>query len=228
MEKRIILDWGNEPKVAFAYKVLNNKLPMCCVGGKVMPEDHWSVVVLRCSAESARSVLLGLYDFVEDIEGVRDLHFLIRDRIGKEIVMTFRVLLESRHERVIKSKITFKLGTLLSNDKFAVDPDVKSRFEKYVAWEPEKRIADFGPEKFAVFCGFLGRLSRIVADMLREDYYGSAERVEMARLVSWMLGCTEYGLISPTHWEVGYYDRVEDKASAYLKQNFPREKKPEG
>jgi hypothetical protein len=43
-----------------------------------------------------------------------------------------------------------------------------------------------------------------------------------------MLGCTEYGLISPTHWEVGYYDRVEDKASPYLKQNFPREKKPEG
>lgn len=185
-----------------------------------MAQDLWSVVVLRCSAESVRSVLSGLYDFVKDIEGVRDLHFLIRDRIGKEIVITFRVLLESRHERVIKSKIAFKLGTLLSNDKFAVDPDVKSRFRKYVAWEPKKRIADIGPEKFTSFCDFLSGFSRLVLDMMKEGYYGSAERVEMARLVSWMLGCTEYGLMSPTHWEVGYYDRLEDKTFAYLKQKF--------
>jgi hypothetical protein len=190
------------------------------MGGKVMAQDPWSVVVLRCKAENARSILLGLYDFVKDVEGVRDLHFLIRDRIGKEIIMTFRMLLESRHEQVIKSKITFKLGTLLSNDKFAVDPDVRSRFRKYVAWEPEKRIADIGPEKFTAFCDFLSRFSRLVMDMMKQDYYGSAERVEMARLVSWMLGCTEYGLMSPTHWEVGYYDRLEDKTSAYLKQKF--------
>jgi hypothetical protein len=196
--------------------------------GKAMPNDTWSVVVLQCKAENTTSILLSLYDFVKDIEGVSDLHFLIRDRIEGEIVVTFRVLLESKHRQVIKSKIAFKLGTLLSREKFAVDPNAESEFEKYVAWESGKRIVDFGPEKFAVFCGFLGRLSRIVADMLREDYYGSAERVEMARLVSWMLGCTEYGLISPTHWEVGYYDRVEDKASPYLKQNFPREKKPKG
>jgi hypothetical protein len=190
------------------------------MGDKVMAQDPWSVVVLCCKAENARSILLGLYDFVKDVEGVRDLHFLIRDRIGKEIIMTFRMLLESRHEQVIKSKITFKLGTLLSNDKFAVDPDVRSRFRKYVAWEPEKRIADIGPEKFTAFCDFLSRFSRLVMDMMKQDYYGSAERVEMARLVSWMLGCTEYGLMSPTHWEVGYYDRLEDKTSAYLKQKF--------
>jgi hypothetical protein len=191
-----------------------------------MAQDLWSVVVLRCSAESVRSVLLGLYDFVKDIEGVRDLHFLIRDRIGKEIVITFRVLLESRHERVIKSKIAFKLGTWLSNDKFAVDPDVKSRFRKYVAWEPEKRIADIGPEKFTAFCGFLSRFSRLVLDMMKEGYHSSAERVEMARSVSWMLGCTEYGLMSPTHWEVGYYDRLENKTSAYLKQKFSGAEEP--
>ena len=196
--------------------------------GKAMPNDTWSVVVLRCKAEKTSSILLSLYDFVKDIDGVSDLHFLIRDRIEGEIVVTFRVLLESKRRQVIKSKIAFKLATLLSREKFAVDPNAKSEFEKYVAWEPEKRIVDYGPEEFAVFCGFLSRLSRIVADMLREDYYGSTERVEMARLVSWMLGCTEYGLIGPTHWEVGYYDRVEDKASPYLKQNFPREKKPKG
>jgi hypothetical protein len=62
--------------------------------------------------------------------------------------------------------------------------------------------------------------------MIRENYFNSAERVEMAHLASWMLGCTEYGLMSPAHWEVGYYDRLRFKACPYIKQDFSKTKKP--
>jgi hypothetical protein len=136
------------------------------------------------------------------------------------------MLLESQHARVVKSKVAFKLGTILSEDKFTIDPKAENPLEKYVAWQPEKRIAQSGQEKSAAFCRFLSRLCRIAVDMIREDYFNSAERVEMAHLFSWILGCTEYGLMSPAHWEVGYYDRLEDKAAPYLKQDFPKTKKP--
>jgi hypothetical protein len=191
-----------------------------------MSSDSWSVAVLQCKADKARNTLLDLYDFIKDIEGVRDLHFIIRDRIDDDVVLSIRVLLESKHVRVVKSKVAFKLGTLLSEDKFAIDPNAENHLEKYVAWQPDKRTAESGPEKFAAFCSFLGKLSRIAVDMVREGYFNSAERVEMAHLVSWMLGCTEYGLMSPDHWEVGYYDRLEDRACPYLKQDFPKTKKP--
>jgi hypothetical protein len=191
-----------------------------------MSSDNWSVAVLQCKADETRNILLHLYDFVKDIEGVRDLHFLIRDRIDGDVVLSIRMLLESQDARVIKSKVAFKLGTMLSEDKFAIDPDAENPLEKYVAWQPGKRISESGPEKFAAFCSFLGKLSRIAVDMVRENYFNSAERVEMAHLMPWMLGCTEYGLMSPTHWEVGYYDRLEDKACPYLKQDFPKTKKP--
>jgi hypothetical protein len=191
-----------------------------------MSIDSWSVAVLRCIAGKTGNILLDLYDFVKGIEGVRDLHFLIRDRIDDDVVLSIRMLLESQHARVVKSKVAFKLGTMLSEDKFAVDPDAENPLEKYVAWQPDKRIAESGPEKFAAFCRFLSRLSRIAVEMIREDYFNSAGRVEMVHLVSWMLGCTEYGLMSPAHWEVGYYDRLEDKACPYLKQDFPKTKKP--
>ena len=191
-----------------------------------MSIDDWSVAVLRCKADRTGNILLDLYDFVKDIEGVRDLHFLIRDRVDDDVVLSIRMLLESQHARGVKSKVAFKVGTLLSEDKFAVDPDAENPLEKYVAWQPDKRIAESGPEKFAAFCSFLSRQSRIAVDMIRESYFNSAERVEMAHLVSWMLGCTEYGLMSPAHWEVGYCDRLEDKACPYLKQDFPKTKKP--
>lgn len=191
-----------------------------------MSVDSWSVAVLRCIADKTGNILLGLYDFVKSIEGVSDLHFLIRDRIDDDVVLSIRMLLESQHARVVKSKVAFKLGTMLSEDKFAVDPDAENPLEKYVAWQPDKRIAESGPEKFAAFCRFLSRLSRIAVDMIREDYFNSAERVEMVHLVSWVLGCIEYSLMSPAHWEVGYYDRLEDKACPYLKQDFPKTKKP--
>ena len=120
-----------------------------------MSVDSWSVAVLRCKADKTGNSLLDLYDFVKGIEGVRDLHFLIRDRIDDDVVLSIRMLLESQHARVVKSKVAFKLGTMLSEDKFAVDPDAENPLEKYVAWQPDKRIAESGPEKFAAFCRFL-------------------------------------------------------------------------
>jgi hypothetical protein len=55
-----------------------------------------------------------------------------------------------------------------------------------------------------------------------KDYFDLGQRVEIAHVMSWMVGYTEYGKISPTHWELGYYDRIEDKCVPYLRQDFPR------
>jgi len=48
------------------------------------------------------------------------------------------------------------------------------------------------------------------------------ERVELAHFMSWMVGCTEYGLLSTMGMEVGYYDRLNDEYCSYLRQNFPK------
>ena len=151
-----------------------------------MSIDICEVAVLRCKADRTRNSLLDLYDFVKGIGGVGDLHFLTRDRIDDDVVLSIRMLLESQLVRVVKSKVAFKLGTLLSEDKFAVDPDAEYPLEKYVPWQPDKRIAESCPEKFAAFCRFLSRLSRIAVEMIREDYFNSTERVELIHLVSWM------------------------------------------
>jgi len=187
-----------------------------------MLSADWCVAVFKCKPEHIRNVLLDLYAFVKDIEGVADQHFLIRDRVDDEVVFSFRVSVEPKAKEVIKSKIAYKLGTLLSEDKFVVDPSVESPFEKYVAWCPEKRIAEFGPKKFAYFCKLLSKMSRLIIQMIRKRYFGSNERIEMAHVMSWMLGCTEYGLLSTTHWEIGYYDRIENTNYPYLKEEFPK------
>jgi hypothetical protein len=56
--------------------------------------------------------------------------------------------------------------------------------------------------------------------MAEKDYFHSKERVEMAHIVTWMLGCTEYGILSVGSWEIGYHDRIDDKNHAYLKHIF--------
>jgi hypothetical protein len=98
---------------------------------------------------------------------------------------------------------------------------------KYVAWSPEQRMSKSGLDKFPEFCSILSKMSGLVIEMLKNDYFGSNERVEIAHVMSWMLGCTEYGKMSPTHWELGYYDRIEDKYCQYLRQDFPRPQKSE-
>jgi hypothetical protein len=185
-----------------------------------MADGDWCVAVFRCKPADVRRVLVSFYGFVKDLEGVRSLHFIIRDRLEDDVVFSFRVLVDSKDKQIVKSKINYKLGTLIASGQFAVDPDTKDPLEKYVAWSPDERIAKCGPRKFKDFCDLLGKLSRLVLQMAQKKYFESNDRVEMAHAMSWMLGCTEYGILSTEHWEVGYYDRIDDRYCQYLKHNF--------
>jgi hypothetical protein len=191
-----------------------------------MPDEDWSVAVFKCAPENVRSVLLEFYGFVVDLVGVDSVHFLIRDRVGDEIVVSFRVLIQKKRREVVESKMNYKLEILVP-DKFAVNFDSQNSLNKYVAWGTEKRISKSGLDKFPEFCSLLGKMSGLVIEMLKNDYFGSSERVEVAHVMSWMLGCTEYGKMSPTHWELGYYDRIENKYCPHLRQNFPQTQKSE-
>jgi len=191
-----------------------------------MASDKWCAAVFQCTPASVRGILLEFYGFMTDVEGVKSLHFLIRDRIKNEIVVSFRVLATEKTREIVRSKMNYKLGILVPG-KFAVDPDPQNSLNKYVAWGTEKRISKSGLDMFPEFCNLLSKMSGLVIEMLKNDYFGSTERVEIAHVMSWMVGCTEYGKMSPTQWEVGYYDRIEDKCFPYLRQNFPQTKKSE-
>jgi hypothetical protein len=187
-----------------------------------MESDDWCIAVFKCKQDNIRSVLVDFYAYMKDVEGVKNQHFLIKDRVDDEVVFSYRVSVEPRVKEVIRSEMAYKLGSLLSEDKFVVDPSVNHLFEKYVAWSPKKRIDELGPKKFAEFCDFLAKMSKLVLQMVKKRYFKSNERVEIAHVMSWMLGCTEYGLLSPKGWEIGYYDRIEDKNCPYLKEQFPK------
>ena len=191
-----------------------------------MTNGHWCVAVFKCSPENIQNVLLDFYGFMKDLEGVKSIHFLIRDRVESEIYVSFRVLANDEMREIVRSKMNYKLGILVP-DKFAVDPDSQNPLNKYVAWGNGERISKSGVDKFPEFCNLLSNMSGLVIEMLKNDYFDSAERVEIAHVMSWMLGCTEYGKMSPTHWELGYYDRVEDKCCPYLRQDFPQTQKSE-
>jgi hypothetical protein len=79
-----------------------------------------------------------------------------------------------------------------------------------------------GQAKFNQFIDFLKNMSAIVVQLIENDYFASSQRVELAHVMSWMLGCTEYGLLSTSGMEVGYYDRLDDKYCSYLRQDFPK------
>jgi len=185
-----------------------------------MENVDWCVAVFKCKSDRARDVLVDLYSFVDGMFGVRDLHFLIRDRVDEEVVFSFRVLLEKDQSRVVKSKIRYSLKQLVSQGNFSINPTSGSPFHRYVAWNPDERVAKDGDEKFSLFCGFLSQFSRAVVNMAKNGYFGSEERVELSRVMSWMLGCTEYGLLSTTAVQMGYYDRIEDKRHPYLRQSL--------
>jgi len=185
-----------------------------------MADGDWCVAVFRCRPADIQRVLVSFYGFVKDLEGIKSLHFIIRDRLKDGVVFSFRVLVDSKDKQIVKSKINYKLGTLMASGRFAVDPDTKDPLEKYVAWSPDERIAKYGPKKFMDFCDLLSKLSRLVLQMARKRYFESNDRVEMAHVMSWMLGCTEYGILSTEHLEVGYYDRIDDRYCQYLKHDF--------
>jgi hypothetical protein len=184
--------------------------------------DAWCVVVFKCKPETTSKFLVEFYRFVKDIEGVKSLHFIIRDRVDNEVVFSFRVLVDAEKKLVVKSKMAYKLGSLMPEEKFAIDPNMGSSFERFVGWLPEDWIARFGEKKFSDHCVLLGRLSELVVQMAKRKHFGSSERVELAHAMSWMLGCAEYGLLNTMHWEIGYYDRIENKNYPYLKEEFPK------
>ena len=183
--------------------------------------NDWFIAVFQCPPSEIKKTLVEIYRFIDDVKGVQSLHFLIRDRVDGEAVFSFRVMVEPKLKENIKIKAAEKLTSLLAADKFAIDPEAESEFAQYVAWCPEKRIAELGEKKFCQFVDLLKSLSAIVVDMVELNYFASSERVELAHAVSWMLGCTEYGLLSSSGMEIGYYDRLADKYCSYLRENFP-------
>ena len=198
--------------------------------GLLSISNEWCVAVFKCSPALVKTVLVEVYRFVDDLKGVRSLHFLVRDRFEGEVVFSFRVMVEPKFNKIVKSKLAYKLGTLMSKDMYEIDPAAESSFGQYVAWLPEKRIADFGLSKFNQFIDLLKSVSALVVQLVENDYFASNERAELSHVVSWMLGCTEYGLLSTCGMEVGYYDRLEDKYCSYLRQDFPKpndSKKPQ-
>lgn len=167
-----------------------------------------------------KNSLLNSTDLLMTLRKCRGLHFLIRDRIDDEVVFSFRIIVDHKSKETAKTKVTNKLSYLLSIDKFAVNPTSENSLAKYVAWVPENRIADCGKNKFYQFIDVLKNMSALVVEMVENDYFSSSERVELSHAVSWMLGCTEYGLLRTSGMEVGYYDRLEDKYCSYLRQGF--------
>jgi hypothetical protein len=184
--------------------------------------NDWCVAVFECGPDSMKKILVEFYRFADDLKGVQSLHFLVRDRVEDEVVVSFRVMVESKFKEMVKEKLAFKLNTLLSEGKYAVNPVAGDTLEQYVAWQPEKRIADFGQTKFNQFIDFLKNMSSMIIDSIEKGYFASNERVELAHIISLMVGCTEYGMLRTSGMEVGYYDRLDDKYCSYLRQDFPK------
>jgi len=183
--------------------------------------NDWCVSVFKIKPETIRKTITELYRFTEGLDGVISLHFMIRDRLDEEVVFSFRVLSEPDKLKIVKSKIKYKLGTLLEKDVFSVDPNTDHPLAKYVAWSVEERRAKYSTNKFQKFYKTLEAISKLVIQMLENDYFEASERIELAHVTSWMLGCTEYGLLDTKHWEIGYYDRIEGKNHCYLRKDFP-------
>ena len=185
-----------------------------------MTEKVWLVTVFKCKADTAKDVLLNFYDFIKDLADVENLHFIIRDRLDDDVVISFRVLCEDKNKNIVKSKICFKLNNLISKEDYAIDPSQDNPLFQYGAWPWEETIKERGIEKFETFCLFLQKMSEMIIELIKQDYFSSFERTEIAHVMSWMLGCTEYFKLTTKSASVGYYDRIEDKYRAYLHKNF--------
>jgi len=180
----------------------------------------WTVAVFKIKPENIKKTVVDIYHFVKDLDGVVSLHFLIRDRVDEDVIFSFRVLSEPNKLKIVNGKIKYKLSLLFEEDAFSVDPKSDDPLAKYVAWSIEERIAKFGIEKFQKFCDVLLKISKLAIDMLETDYFASLERVELAHVTSWILGCTEYGILDTKHWELGYFDRIENRYHCHLRKDF--------
>ena len=140
------------------------------------------MAVFKCRPDSLKKVLVEVYTFADELKGVRSLHFLIRDRVEDQVAVSFRIMVDPKQKDIVKSKTAYKLGTLLPADKFAIDPTVESELRKYVAWYPEKRIADFGKIKFNQFIDILKNMSATVIAIIENNYFALSERTELAHI----------------------------------------------
>ena len=98
---------------------------------------------------------------------------------------------------------------------FALNPEPEHPLHQYVTWDWRDRVSKYGPEKMKTFYHSLAQLSRLMVDTAENDYFDFQERVEMAHLSCWMLGCAEYGLLGTREMKVGYYDRTENKRALF-------------
>ena len=187
----------------------------------ILADNNWCVVVAKCKSKNVATFLVDFYRFVEGVNGVKSLHFIIRDRVGDDVVLSFRILAEVEQKQEAKSKIAYKLRTFLPKEKFAIDPSNENSLFRYAAWSTQ-RTAKVGEERFSAFCDFLSKLSKLVVEMAERKNFDSSERIELAHVMTLMLGCTEYGLLTKNLMEVGYYDRLVDKYCPYLKEEFPK------
>jgi len=144
------------------------------------------VAIFKCSPATVKKVLVEVYRFTDDLKGLRSLHFLVRDRVEDEVVFSFRVMVEPKFREIVKSKLAYKLGTLLPKDKYTIYLTAENSLGQYVAWLPEKRIVDFGQSKFNQFIDLLKNMSSVVVEMIENNYFASNERVELAHIMVWM------------------------------------------
>ena len=185
-----------------------------------MIDDEWSVVVFKCPPEQTKKHLIDFYRYVEYLVGVKSVHFLIRDRLDEEVVVSFRILLDPAEKTHVKEAIILQLQHSFPEGMFVLDPEPEHPLYPYVAWDWKDRVSKYSPEKLKTFYHSLAQLSRLMVDMAENDYFNFQERVEMVHLSCWMLGCAEYGLLSTREMKVGYYDHIEDKYHSHLTYAF--------
>ena len=65
----------------------NEELASVVGCGIFMADDDLCVTVFRCKPADVRRVLIGLYWFVKDLEGVKSLHFITRDHLKDDVVV---------------------------------------------------------------------------------------------------------------------------------------------
>jgi hypothetical protein len=190
---------------------------------KMANSNSWVVTVFKGPSAIFNETIIGFYRFIDMLKEVRSFHFLIRYRVDGNVVVSFRVMVNKKAGKSLKEKIAAKLKALLPVENFAIDPsDDNSVFGKYVAWSAERIMSDRGQTKFNHFVDLLRDMSVLVIRMIENGYFDLTERVELTHVFSWMLGCTEYGMLRTSGMEVGYYDRLEDKYSSYLREVFPK------
>ena len=94
---------------------------------------------------------------------------MITDRVGDEVVFSFRLLVEPKFKEIVENKLAFKLGTLLSENKYAVEPAAGDGLGKFIASLPERKIGQ-GQVAYDNFLDVLKKMSDVVVDMVEKDF----------------------------------------------------------